>query len=137
MEHALSASSPRELLALEGGRESAPRNDQTSPAPELPAVLQYALKSFQERGATEALDEDALREHMGHGLGEFLVNSSALAGEVEARMREELALMEAKMKEELAQQARVFAIGETALTQKLSSLPQSKKDTKRQLFDKG
>jgi len=39
---------------------------------------------------------------MGHDLSDFLVNSSALTGEVEARMREELALMEAKMKEELA-----------------------------------
>ena len=85
---------------------------------------------------------------MGHGLDEFLVNASALAGQVEARMREELALMEAKMKEELtlrekrmkeelAQQARVFAIHETALTQKLSILRQSEKDTEKQLFDKG
>jgi len=117
-------------------------------APELRVVLQYTLKSFQEKGAAEDLDEDALRERMGHGLDEFLVNASALAGQVEARMREELALMEAKMKEELtlrekrmkeelAQQARVFAIHETALTQKLSILRQSEKDTEKQLFDKG
>jgi len=117
-------------------------------APELPAVLQYALKSFHEKGATKALDEDGLREHMGHALGEFLVNSSGLADQVQARMREELSQMEGKkkeelalaekrMKEELAQQAWVFAICETALTQEFSSLHQSKKDTKRQLFDKG
>ena len=67
------------LLALEGDGESALGNDQAPPTPELPAALQYALKSFQEKGATKDLDEDALRERMGHGLGEFLVNSSALA----------------------------------------------------------
>jgi len=69
----------------------------------------------------EALDEDALRKRMGHDLGEFLINSSALAGQVEARIRKELTLLEAKMKEELAlaekrmkeelaQQGRVFAV---------------------------
>ena len=79
---------------------------------------------------------------MGHGLGEFLVHSSALASKAKARMKKQLALAEAKLKEEmtlaeerkkdeLAQQARVFAIHETALTQELSCLRQSEKDTKK------
>jgi len=34
----------------------------------------------------------------------------------EAKMKEELTLVEKRMKEELAQQTRVFAIRETALT---------------------
>jgi len=85
---------------------------------------------------------------MGHGLGDFLINSSVLTTQAEARgkeelallkakMKEELALAEQRMKEELAQQAQVFAIRETALTQELSSLHQSEKHTTRQLFDKG
>jgi len=82
-----SASSPRGLLALEGGGESAPGNDQTPPAPELPAVLQHALKSFQEKGATKYLDEDVIREHMRRGLGEFLVHSNALTSKAEARIK--------------------------------------------------
>ena len=131
------ASSSRTLLTLEGGGDSTPKDDQVPPAPELSAVLQYAIKSFQEKGAAKALDGDMLRERMGHDLGEFLAHSSTLMSQAEARMREELALVEARMKEELAQQARVFAIRETALTQELSSLRQSKKDTKKQLFDKG
>ena len=61
-EHPPSASTPCGLLALGGGGESAPRDDQTPAAPELPAVLQCALKSFQEQGAVEVLDEGVLRE---------------------------------------------------------------------------
>jgi len=38
-DHPQSASSPRGLLALEGGGESAYGNDQTPLAPELPAIL--------------------------------------------------------------------------------------------------
>jgi len=76
-DHPPSASSPRRLLALEGGGESAPGDDRVPPAPELPSVLQYALKSFQEKGMDEGLDEDMIREHMGHSLGEFLVHSNA------------------------------------------------------------
>ena len=105
--------------------------------PELPAILQHALKSFQEKEAAKALDGDMLRECMGNGPGEFLVHSSAFVSQTEARMEEELALVETRMKEELAQQARVFAIRKTALTQELSNLLQLEKDTKKQLFDKG
>jgi len=38
-DHSPSTSSPHSLLALEGGGESTPGNEQTPPAPELPAVL--------------------------------------------------------------------------------------------------
>ena len=96
-----SASSPRGLLALEGGGENAPGNNQTPPAPELPAVLQHALKSFQEKGAAEDSDEEVIRERMGLSLGEFLVQSNALASKAEARTKEQLALA-AKAKEDLA-----------------------------------
>jgi len=142
-----SASSPRGLLALEGGGESALRDDQTPLAPELPDVLQHALKSFQ-RGATEDLDKDVIRERMGLSLGEFLVQSNALTSKTEVRTKEQLTLLEAKAKEdlalaeekkkdELAQQARVFATREITLLQELSSLRQSEKDFKKRLFDKG
>ena len=146
-DHPPSASSPCGLLALEGGGESALGNEHTPPAPELPAVLQHALKSFQERGTMEDLDEEMNREHMGRGLGEFLVHSNALASKAEARSKEQLALVEAKAKEdlvlaeekkkdELTQHARVFATRETTLLQELSSLRQSEKDVKKRLFDK-
>ena len=85
-----SASSPRGLLALEGGGESTPRGDQVPPAPELPAILQQALKCFQDKEAVKALGGDLLRDHMGHW--EFLVNSSAFVSQVDARMKWELAL---------------------------------------------
>ena len=117
-----SASSPR---ARRRG-ESAPGGDQVPPAPELPAILQHALKCFQEKEAAEALGGDLLREHMGQSLGEFLVNSLAFMSQAEARM-----------KEELARQAQTFANRETDLTQELSSLHQSEKETRKMLFDKG
>ena len=80
-------------------------------------------------------------------LGEFLVQSNALTSKARARMNEQLVVVESQMKEELAltegrkqdelaQHARAFATREIALTQELSCLRQSKKDTKRQLFDK-
>jgi len=80
-DHPPSTSSPRGLLALECGGESTPKNDQVPPTPELPAVLHHALKSFEEQEAVEALDGNMLRERMSHGLGEFLVHSSALVSE--------------------------------------------------------
>lgn len=73
-----------------------------SPAPELPVVLQHALTSFQENGAADALDGNMIRECMGHGLEEFLVNLSAFVSQAEVRMKEELALVEPRMNKELA-----------------------------------
>ena len=96
----------------------------------------------------EDLDEDVIRECIGLSLGEFLVQSNALASKTEVRTKEQLALVEAKAKEdlalakekkkdELAQQAQVFATREIALQQELNSLRQSEKDVKKRLFDKG
>ena len=70
-DHPPSASSPRALLALEGGGESAPGGDQVPPAPELLTILQHGLRSFQEKEAAEALGVDLLMECMGKSLGEF------------------------------------------------------------------
>jgi len=95
-------------------------------APELPAILQQAVKCFQEKEAVEALGGDLLRDRMGQSLGEFLVNSIAFVSQVEVRMKGELAL-----------QAQIFANRETPLNQELSSLRQSEKETKKLLFDKG
>jgi len=119
-------SSPCVLLALEGGGESTPRGDQVPHAPELPAILQQALKCFQEKEAAEALGGDLLRDRMGQSLGEFLDNSLAFLSQAEARM-----------KEEIAHQDHIFANRETTLNQELSSLRQSEKETKKLLFDKG
>jgi len=71
------ASSPRTLLTLEGSGESTPGDDQVPLAPELPALIQHALKCFLEKEAAEALGGDLLKECMGQSLGEFLVNSLA------------------------------------------------------------
>ena len=123
----LSATDDRPLsLALEGSGESAPGGDQVPTAPELPAILQHALKCYQEKEAAKALDGDLLSDCMGQSLREFLVNSLAFVSQAKARMKGELAL-----------QAQIFANHETALTQELSSLRQSKKETKKLLFDKG
>jgi len=125
-DHPPNSSSPRGLLALEGGGESSPGGDQVPPTPELPAILQHALKCFQEKEAAKALGGDLLRDRMGQSLGEFLVNSLAFVSQAEARMNGELAL-----------QAQIFANRETTLNQELSSLRQSEKETKKLFFDKG
>ena len=59
------ASSHHGHLVLEGGGESTLGVDQVPPAPELPTILQYALKCFQEMEATEALGRDLSRDRMG------------------------------------------------------------------------
>jgi len=63
---------------------------------------------------------------MGQSLREFLINSLAFMSQAETRM-----------KEELSRQAQTFTNWETALTQELSCLRQSEKETKKRLFDKG
>jgi len=78
------------LLALEGGGESTPGGDQVPPAPELLAILQQALKCFQEKEAAHALGKDLLRDCMSQSLGEFLINSLAFVSQAEPRMKEEL-----------------------------------------------
>jgi len=46
-----SASFPHDLIVHEGGGESTPDDHQTPPAIELPAILQQALRRFQDRRA--------------------------------------------------------------------------------------
>ena len=110
-DHPPSASSPHDLLALEGGDENAPAPEQTPSAPELPAVLQHALKGFQ-REASEDLDEEAAREKLGLGFGELLAQLNALISRIEVRVKEKMALVEAKAKEELAKAKKDLVLAE-------------------------
>jgi len=123
------ASSPPGLLALESGGESALA---APSAPELPVVLQHALKNFQ-LGVTEDPDETAARERLGLNFGALLAQSNALITKTEVKV----ALVEAKAKEEMTLLARAFTTRETAQKQKLTSLRQAKKDLSKRLHDKG
>jgi len=82
-DHPPSASSPPGHLALEGDSKNAPA---TPPAPELPAVLQHALKVFQS-AVVEDLDEVISRERLGFNFGTLLAQSNALII-TEARVQE-------------------------------------------------
>jgi len=79
-----SASSAPGLLALEGGGESAPA---TPSAPELPSVLQHALKGFQ-TGLPEDSDEATARERLDLNFGALLAQSDALISRTEVRVKE-------------------------------------------------
>ena len=59
-ENPSSASSPRDVVVHEGGGESASKSDHGAPSTELPAFLQRALQSFQDRERMESMDEDPL-----------------------------------------------------------------------------
>jgi len=59
-ENPLIASSPRDLIMHEGGGESACEGHKAPPAVELPAILQQALKCFQNKEVVESLGEDLL-----------------------------------------------------------------------------
>ena len=131
-DHPPSASSPRELMTLEGGGESAPKGDHAMPsAADLPTFLLQALKCFQNREVVESLGEDPLQDCAAQGIGEFLIASSfsmSKALDLQAEM--------AKLREESSLQAKTFSKRETALYQELASLRQSEKETKRLLFEK-
>jgi len=127
-----SASSPPGLLFLEGGDESALA---TPSAPELPSVLQHALKGFQ-TGVMGDSDEARTRERLGLNFGTLLAQSDALISRTEVRVKEQVALAEAKAKEEMALLARAFTTCEIALKQELASLRQAEKDLSKWLHDK-
>jgi len=126
-----STSSPRELIMHEGGGESASEGDQVPLAVELPAFLQQALKCFQKKEAVESLSEDSLQDCVAQSLGEFLIASSLYMSKARDSQAETT-----KLREELALQAKTFSKRKIALYQELASLWQSKKETKRLLFEK-
>jgi len=129
-----SASSPRHLIVHEGWGESAPECQQIPPPPELPALLQEALKRFQDREMVESLDSNVLQIRVAHGLGDFLVASNlALSKAQEAQ--DQRARM-TKLEEELALKTKAFSNRETAMYQVFASLRQSEKDVNKLLFDK-
>ena len=116
------------LFALADGGTSVP----VAPsAPDLPVVLQHALKGFYPEMTVDS-DETAVWERLGLNVGALLAQSNALITKPEARV----ALVEAKAKEETALLARSFATREAALKQELTSLRQSEKDLSKRLHDK-
>jgi len=123
-----SAPSSSDLFALADGGASV---HVTPSVPELLAILQHALKDFY-LDMTVYSSETALRKRLGLNFGALLVQSNALITKPEARV----ALVEAKAKEETALLARLFAIREAALKQKLTSLRQSEKDFSKRIHDK-
>jgi len=46
------------------------------PAPELPVLLQQALKRFQDKEMLESLSGNLLQDRVAYDLGDFLVASS-------------------------------------------------------------
>jgi len=122
------ASSPPGLLALEVGGESVPAAPST---PELPVVLQHALKGFQ-IGVTEDSYETAARERLGLNFGALMAQFNALITRTEVRV----ALVEVKAKEETTLLTHAFTTRKTALKQELTSLRQAEKDLSKRLHDK-
>jgi len=123
-----SAPSSSYLFALVDGGASVPVAPST---PELPAVLQHALKGFHLEMTVDS-DETVARERLGLNFGALLAQSNALITKPEARV----ALVEAKAKEETTLLARSFATCEVALKQELTSLCQSEKDLSKRLHVK-
>lgn len=130
-----SASSPCDIVVHEGGGETAPGGDHSAPpAVELPAFLQEALQSFQDREMMESLSEDPLQGHAAKGLGEFSVASSLAMKKVQDLQIDVQELREAGSRDAL--QIKKLTQRETVLYLKLSDLRQTDKETKRLLFEK-
>jgi len=71
-----SASFPCDLIVHEGGGESTPEDHQTPFAIELPAILQQALRRFQDREVVESLGGNLRQDRVAQSLGDFLITSS-------------------------------------------------------------
>jgi len=104
-------------------------------APELPVVLQHALKSFQ-TGVTKDSNEATTRERLGLNFGALLAQSNTFISRTEVRVKEQVALVEAKAKEEMALLARAFTTRKTSLKQELANLRHAEKDLSKWLHDK-
>jgi len=129
-----SASSPRDLIVHENGGEIAPEDCPMPPAPKLIALLQQALKRFQDKEMLESLSGNLLQDRVAYDLGDFLVASSLALSK--AQETQELQARMATLEEELALKTKAFSNRETAMYQELASLRQSKKDAKKHLFYK-
>jgi len=128
------ASSPRDLIVLDGGWESV-AEDRQGPSPsELPIVLQQALKRFQDNEMLESLGGNFLQDCVAQGLGDFLVASSLALSK--AQEAQDLQARMTKLEEELALKTKAFSTRETTMYLELASLHRSEKDIKRLLFDK-
>jgi len=121
-----SASSPHDIVVHESGRESASGGDHGTPPVDLPAFLQWALQSFQDRERIESMDEDPLQKHATKCPGDFVASSLNLT-----KMQE---LKEAASQHAL--QIKEFKRRETVLYLEVSDLRQTDKETKKLLFEK-
>jgi len=126
-----SASSSQDLIVLEGGGENASEGHQAPTAVELPAILQQALKCFQNQEVMNSLSEDPTQSRVAQGLGEYLIASSLSLSKVQ-----DLQAGMAKLREELASLTKVSSTREAAFNKELMSLQQSEKEVKRLLFEK-
>jgi len=97
--------------------ENAPEGHQAPPAAELPAILQQALKCFQNKEVVDSLSEDPAQSRVAQSLGEYLIASSLSLSKVK-----DLQAGMAKLRGELALQARVSSTREAALNKELMSL---------------
>ena len=129
-----SASSPPDLVVHESGGESAPKDHQSPPAPDLLSLLQQALKHFQDKEMAESLGGNLLQYRVAQDLGDFLVASSLALSK--AHEAQDLQAEIAKLKEELTLKTKAFSNQETAMYQELTSLRQSEKEVKKLLFEK-
>ena len=100
------------------------------PAAELPDFLHEILQTFQ-GGEMDDQGEDPLGGHATKGLGAFLIASSRTSTQVQY-LRAEVS----KLRELSALQAKKFTQRESSLHQELADLRQSRKETKRLLFEK-
>ena len=130
-ENPLSASSPRDLVVHEDGEENVPGGNFGVPlAAELPAFFQEVLQTFQ-GGEVDGQGENPLGGPVARGLGVFLIASSRASTQVQ-----ELRVEVLRLREESTLQTKRFTQCETALHQELANLRQTKKETKRLLFEK-
>jgi len=129
MDHPPSASSLLQVVALEGGGESAPGGQETPSSLPLPWLLQKALSRFQSQ-EVEGLGNNLLLV-----LGDLLFASNLALNRIQDS--EDLKVRVAKLEEDLTARTKIFTNRETTLYLELESLRQSEKDAKKALHDKG
>ena len=87
--------------------ESIFEDHQAPPAVDFPAILQRALRRFQDKEVVENLGGNLLQDRVAQSLGDFLIASSLVLSKVQDTQDSQAEI--AKLREELTLQAKTFS----------------------------
>jgi len=137
-EHPLSATSPPQQLALEGGVESEPAQTTPTMAPMLPQPVQEMLRGYLHKVSPGGQSEGAKKEGMNFYLGAFLACANSWRDQARAKASE-LSALQALEKEcaSLKEEKRRWERQEEAYKDSLKVAQKAKEEASKRLHETG